>query len=79
MNSFGIYVRLGKVRGSGTLNMKTTTKSNNNQRRGSTLVIVIALLGLLAFVGMVFFSFASSERSSAEYFSEAAKGDRRTR
>lgn len=46
-----------------------------SKRRGSTLVVVIALLGLLAFLGMVFFSFASAERSSAEYFSEAAKGE----
>lgn len=42
-------------------------------RRGSTLVIVISLLGLLAFTGMVFYSFSSQERASAEYFSEAAK------
>jgi hypothetical protein len=45
----------------------------NDLQHGSTLVIVIALLGLLAFTGMVFFSFANSERASAEYFSEAAK------
>ncbi len=43
------------------------------QRQGSTLVIVIALLGLLAFVGIVFFTFASQERAASEYFSEAAK------
>ena len=42
-------------------------------RRGSTLVIVIALLGLLAFMGVVFFSFASQERAASENFSEAAK------
>lgn len=54
--------------------MKTLIPSAST-RRGSTLVIVIALLGLLAFLGMVFFSFASSERSSAENFSEAAKGE----
>ena len=46
-----------------------------NDRRGSTLIIVIALLGLLAFTGVVFFTFASSERQAAEYFSEAAKGE----
>ncbi len=45
------------------------------ERRGSTLVIVIALLGLLAFTGMVFFTFSSQERSAAEYFSEAAKAE----
>jgi len=42
-------------------------------RRGSTLVIVIALLGLLAFMGMVFFTFAAQERQAAENFSDAAK------
>ena len=42
-------------------------------RRGSTLIIVIALLGLLAFTGMVFFTFAAQERAAAEYFSESAK------
>lgn len=44
-------------------------------RRGSTLIIVIALLGLLAFTGMIFFSFSSQERSAAEYFNEAAKDE----
>jgi hypothetical protein len=44
-------------------------------RRGSTLIIVIALLGLLSFTGMIFFSFSSQERAAAEYFSEAAKGE----
>jgi hypothetical protein len=42
-------------------------------RRGSTLVIVLALLSLLSFLGIVFYSFATSERRAAEYFSEAAK------
>ncbi|MCA9049217.1 MAG: hypothetical protein KDA89_10845 [Planctomycetaceae bacterium] len=37
------------------------------------MVIVIALLGLLAFTGMLFFTFAAQERQAAEYFSEAAK------
>ncbi|MEZ6062452.1 MAG: hypothetical protein R3C19_19075 [Planctomycetaceae bacterium] len=46
------------------------TKSN---RRGSTLIIVLALLGLLAFTGMFFLTFSSQERAAAEYFSEAAK------
>ena len=49
--------------------------SSADHRRGSTLVIVIALLGLLAFMGMVFYTFAAQERASAEYFSEAAKAE----
>jgi hypothetical protein len=48
---------------------------NAANRRGSTLIIVIALLGLLAFTGMIFFSFSSQERAAAEYFNEAAKDE----
>ena len=56
--------------------MKTNFNFSQPQatdRRGSTLVIVIALLGLLAFMGMVFFTFAAQERQAAENFSDAAK------
>lgn len=42
-------------------------------RRGSTLVIMLALLGLLSFMGVVFYKFAAQERAASEYFSEAAK------
>ena len=52
-----------------------------SDRQGSTLVIVIALLGLLAFMGMVFFTFAAQERQadslqmlrSAEQMAELAR------
>ena len=44
-------------------------------RRGSTLLIVLSLLSLLAFTGMVFFTFASQDRAAAENFSDAAKAD----
>jgi hypothetical protein len=57
--------------------MKNITRSQIastfDSRRGSTLVIVIALLGLLAFVGMLFYSFAAQERAASENFSDAAK------
>ena len=52
--------------------MKRALATNAN-RRGTTLVIVIALLGLLAFTGMVFYTFAAQEHSASTYFSEAAK------
>ena len=42
-------------------------------RRGSTLIIVLALLGLLSLLGVVFFMLASQERENAEIFLEAAK------
>jgi hypothetical protein len=48
-------------------------RSVTPSRRGSTLVIVIALLGLLATTGTVFYIFASQQRAAAEFFSEAAK------
>ncbi|MFO0976257.1 MAG: hypothetical protein U0996_07640 [Planctomycetaceae bacterium] len=51
----------------------TSVASSRKSRGGSTLVIVIALLGLLSFLGIVFFFFASQERASSEYFSESAK------
>lgn len=46
---------------------------HSDSRRGSTLVIVIALLGVLALTGMVFYTFAIQEHSAAENFVEAAK------
>ena len=58
--------------------MKRRTKKTQRQadsRRGSTLLIVLALLGLLAFTGMVFYTFSAQERAAADYFSEAAKSD----
>ena len=58
--------------------MKRTSlqKSKHSEpRRGSTLLIVLALLGLLAFTGMVFYTFSAQERAAADYFSEAAKAD----
>lgn len=56
--------------------MKTYTSFRASvSRRGSTLIIVIALLGLLAFSGMVFFTFSSQERAAAEFFSEAEKSE----
>ncbi|MCA9061353.1 MAG: hypothetical protein KDA85_22720, partial [Planctomycetaceae bacterium] len=47
----------------------------SEERKGSVLVIVLALLSLLAFTGMVFYTFSAQERDAAEYFSEAAKAE----
>ncbi len=52
------------------LNHNTVSRSH---RRGSTLVIVVALLGLLAFLGTMFYTFAVQERAAANFFSDAAK------
>uniref|UniRef100_A0A7C2PA23 Uncharacterized protein n=1 Tax=Schlesneria paludicola TaxID=360056 RepID=A0A7C2PA23_9PLAN len=42
-------------------------------RAGSTLMIVIVLMGLLAILGVLFYTFAAQERSNAEYYSDGAK------
>ncbi|MEQ9408463.1 MAG: hypothetical protein RIK87_12085 [Fuerstiella sp.] len=55
--------------------MKRNTQQPDSSRRGSTLLIVLALLSLLAFTGMVFYTFSAQERSAADYFSEAAKAE----
>ena len=44
-----------------------------NARRGSTLMIVMVLMGMLALIGVLFYTFAAQERSNAEYYSDAAK------
>jgi hypothetical protein len=44
-----------------------------HNRKGSVLLLVIALLGMLLLAGIAFYTFASSENISAEYFADAAK------
>ena len=61
--------------------MKQTTHNDSRlqqlqqSRRGSTLLIVIALLAMLSLLGVVFYTFASQEERSAQYFTEAAIND----
>ena len=42
-------------------------------RRGSTLIIVVALLGMLAFLGFVFYTFAKQEKQNATSFAKGAQ------
>ena len=42
-------------------------------RRGSTLIIVVALLGMLAFLGFVFYTFAKQEKQNAVSFAKGAQ------
>ena len=39
-----------------------------NPRRGSTFVVVLALLALLAIIGLAFVTFTGAEKESAEFF-----------
>ena len=42
-------------------------------RRGSTLLVVMALMGMLSILGVVYFLYAQPEGESAKNFLEAAK------
>jgi hypothetical protein len=44
-----------------------------DERRGSTLIIVVALLGMLAFLGFVFYTFAKQEKANAASFAKGAQ------
>lgn len=52
---------------------RETRAERGHARRGSTLLIVLALLGMLLLLGMLYFTFASQEQANATYFAEAAK------
>jgi len=60
--------------------MKTRNKSHSRRhrqpashRRGSTLLIVVALMGMLAFLGFAFYTLAVQERANALSFAQEAK------
>lgn len=58
-----------------SITMKQTSRhlfQIHSQRRGSTLLVVIALLAILALMAVVFYTFSSQERTSAENFANAA-------
>lgn len=42
-------------------------------RNGSVLLVVIGMLGILLLAGIAFYTFASQENSSADFYSDAAK------
>jgi len=42
-------------------------------RSGAVLVVVMALLGLLAVLGFLFYTFAAQEKKNSEYFADASK------
>lgn len=44
-----------------------------HNRRGSALLIVMVLMAMLSLLGVLFYLFATQERLSAEYYSNAAK------
>jgi hypothetical protein len=45
----------------------------DQRRSGSVLLVVIGMLGILLLAGIAFFTFASQENSSADFYSDAAK------
>jgi hypothetical protein len=55
------------------VHLANTIRLQRATRNGSTLVIVVALLGMLAFLGFVFYTFSKQERASAVTFSQGAQ------
>ncbi|NLE58229.1 MAG: hypothetical protein GX616_07710, partial [Planctomycetes bacterium] len=51
------------------------TPAGGHRRGGAALIVVISLLGTLAFLGFLFYSFAAQEVASAEYFSRSETPD----
>lgn len=47
--------------------------SRQRDRRGSTLLVVMALLGMMTMLGLLYFTFATQESANAINFMEAAK------
>ncbi|MCX7422031.1 MAG: hypothetical protein NT013_21150, partial [Planctomycetia bacterium] len=52
---------------------KRLSRRVRSTRRGSTLLVVVALLGMLSLLGLLFFTFATQEQANATFFAEAAK------
>jgi hypothetical protein len=53
----------------------TGSAAGTHRRGGAALIVVISLLGTLAFLGFLFYSFAAQEVASAEYFSRSETPD----
>ncbi|MBS0204033.1 MAG: hypothetical protein JSS49_14095 [Planctomycetes bacterium] len=52
---------------------RTSSRVQQPARSGSTLLIVVALMGMLAFLGFVFYTFSAQERANALALAEGAK------
>ena len=52
---------------------RETRAERKRGRRGSTLLVVLALLGMLLLLGMMYFTFATQEQHNATNFAETAK------
>ncbi len=57
-----------------TILERVTRLPRRGSRRGSTLLVVMALMGLLTVLGVMFFSFATQEQTNAENFSTVGPG-----
>ena len=53
--------------------LRSSPPRYDHPRSGSSLMIVLVLMGMLALLGVLFYTFSAQERSNAEYYSEAAK------
>ena len=54
-------------------NLASRPASTSCRRSGSTLLLVVALMGMMAFLGFVIYTFAAQERANAISAAEDAK------
>ena len=54
-------------------NRRAPKPARLSQRQGSTLLVIVALMGMLALLGITFFAFASQELESSKNYQKAAE------
>ena len=54
-------------------NRRVQKSTRVSRRRGSTLLVIVALMGMLALLGITFFAFASQELESSKNYQKAAE------
>ncbi len=62
-----------RIMTSQTVNRRRSVRPPRTRRRGSTLLVVVALMGMLALLGVMFFAFASQELESSKNYQKAAE------
>lgn len=62
-----------RIMTSQTVSRRRLVRVQRTRRRGSTLLVVVALMGMLALLGVMFFAFASQELESSKNYQKAAE------
>src|SRR4051794_24384602 len=61
----------------GELTMQARTRESRRERRGIVLVLILAMLGLMAVIGVAFATFSGQSRVSARNFAQSVNQPQR--